>query len=394
MRLVAHLDDLDLPVAGVLVGDKVLTLDVLAERAGLREELAFLDPRGLLAEDEDLVETRAAMERALASGIAGVPAASLRPAPLLEPGKIICVGQNYASHVLEQGLPLPTRPMLFAKFANAVVGDGGPVIHPATTHALDLEAELAVVIGRRARRVTAADALAHVVAYAAANDISARDLQGSRPALRDGERGDGQWLRAKGSDTFLPLGPCLVTADELGDPGDLRVRGFHTPAAGRAVGRETQVQDGRTSDMVFGVADLVAFVSESITLEPGDLVITGTPSGVGVFREPPVFLEPGDVVRVEVERIGSVTNPVVDAGGRAPTGSPAARLLARRPGPAGPGRLTGASARLIASEPTRDAAGRRRIRGTVRRRADAGPPAARRCRKACAHRGGGECSPS
>jgi len=337
VRLVAHLDDLDLPVAGVLVGDKVLTLDVLAERAGLREELAFLDPRGLLAEDEDLVETRAAMERALASGIAGVPAASLRPAPLLEPGKIICVGQNYASHVLEQGLPLPTRPMLFAKFANAVVGDGGPVIHPATTHALDLEAELAVVIGRRARRVTAADALAHVVAYAAANDISARDLQGSRPALRDGERGDGQWLRAKGSDTFLPLGPCLVTADELGDPGDLRVRGFHTPAAGRAAGRETQVQDGRTSDMVFGVADLIAFISESITLEPGDLVITGTPSGVGVFREPPVFLEPGDVVRVEVERIGSVTNPVVDAGGRAPTGSPAARLLARRPGPAGPG---------------------------------------------------------
>jgi 2-keto-4-pentenoate hydratase/2-oxohepta-3-ene-1,7-dioic acid hydratase in catechol pathway len=337
VRLVAHLDDLDLPVAGVLVGDKVLTLDVLAERAGLREELAFLDPRGLLAEDEDLVETRAAMERALASGIAGVPAASLRPAPLLEPGKIICVGQNYASHVLEQGLPLPTRPMLFAKFANAVVGDGDPVIHPATTHALDLEAELAVVIGRRARRVTAADALAHVVAYTTANDISARDLQGSRPALRDGERGDGQWLRAKGSDTFLPLGPCLVTADELGDPGDLRVRGFHTPTAGRAVGRETQVQDGRTSDMVFGVADLIAFISESITLEPGDLVITGTPSGVGVFRQPPVFLEPGDVVRVEVERIGSVTNPVVDAGGRAPAGSPAARLLAWRPGPAGPG---------------------------------------------------------
>ncbi|HYN47492.1 MAG TPA: fumarylacetoacetate hydrolase family protein, partial [Candidatus Nanopelagicales bacterium] len=273
--------------------------------------------------------------RALESGIAGVPAASLRPAPPLEPGKIICVGHNYASHVQEQGLPLPTRPMLFAKFANAVVGDGEPVIHPATTHALDLEAELAVVIGRQARRVSAADALGHVVAYATANDISARDLQGSRPALREGERGDGQWLRAKGSDTFLPLGPCLVTADELGDPGDLRVRGFHTPAAGPGAGREIQVQDGRTSDMVFAVANLVAFISESITLEPGDLVITGTPSGVGVFREPPVFLEPGDVVRVEVEGIGSVTNPVVDAGGRAPEGSPAARLLARRPGPAG-----------------------------------------------------------
>jgi 2-keto-4-pentenoate hydratase/2-oxohepta-3-ene-1,7-dioic acid hydratase in catechol pathway len=330
VRLVAHLDDLDLPVAGVLIGDRVLTLELLAEHAGLREELAFLDPRGLLVEDDDLAETRAALERALADGVAGIPAASLRPAPSLEPGKIICVGQNYASHVREQGLPLPTRPMLFAKFANAVVGDGDPVIHPATTHALDLEAELAVVIGRRARRVSPETALEHVAGYMTANDISARDLQGSPPALREGERGDGQWLRAKGSDTFLPLGPCLVTADELGDPGDLRVRGFHAAATGPSAGREVQVQDGRTSDMVFGVADLVAFISASITLEPGDLVITGTPSGVGVFREPPVFLAPGDIVRVEVERIGSVTNPVVDADGRAPDGSPAARLLAER----------------------------------------------------------------
>jgi 2-keto-4-pentenoate hydratase/2-oxohepta-3-ene-1,7-dioic acid hydratase in catechol pathway len=330
VRLVAHFDDLDLPVAGVLVGDRVLTLELLAEHAGLREELAFLDPRGLLVEDDDLAETRAALARALTNGVTGVPAMSLRPAPPLEPGKIICVGQNYASHVREQGLPLPTRPMLFAKFANAVVGDRDPVIHPATTHALDLEAELAVVIGRRARRVSPETALEHVAGYMTANDVSARDLQGSPPALREGERGDGQWLRAKGSDTFLPLGPCLVTADELGDPGDLRVRGFHTPGAGPSAGREVQVQDGRTSDMIFGVADLVAFISASITLEPGDLVITGTPSGVGVFREPPVFLAPGDVVRVEVERIGSVTNPVVDAEGRSAAGSPAARLLAER----------------------------------------------------------------
>ena len=330
MRLVAHVDDLGLPVAGILVGDRVLTLELLAEHAGLREELAYLDPRGLLGEDPDLAETRAALARATAAGLEGVPATSLRPAPPLEPGKIVCVGQNYASHVLEQGLPLPTRPMLFAKFANAVVGDGDPVIRPASTHALDLEAELAVVIGRRARRVAAADALAHVAGYLAANDISARDLQGSKPALREGERGDGQWLRAKGSDTFLPLGPCLVTADELGDPGDLAVRGYHTPAEGPAAGREVQVQDGRTSDMVFGVAELIAFISASITLEPGDLVVTGTPSGVGVFRQPPVFLVPGDVVRVEVEGIGAVASPIVDADGGAPGGSPAAGLLAAR----------------------------------------------------------------
>jgi 2-keto-4-pentenoate hydratase/2-oxohepta-3-ene-1,7-dioic acid hydratase in catechol pathway len=330
MRLIAHLDDVGLPVAGILAGTHVLTLELLAERAGLREELALLDIRGLLGEDPDLTETRAAVARATTLGLTGVPASSLEPAPPLEPGKIVCVGHNYASHVLEQGLPLPTRPMLFATFANAVVGDLDPVIRPETTHALDLEAELAVVIGRRARRVTAADAMAHVAGYLAANDISARDLQGSKPALHEGERGDGQWLRAKGSDTFLPLGPALVTADELGDPGDLAVRGFHTPAGGAHAAREAQVQDGRTSDMVFGVAELIAFISASITLEPGDVVVTGTPSGVGVFREPPVFLVPGDVVRVDVEGIGSVTNPIVDADGSAPAGSPAARLLAVR----------------------------------------------------------------
>ncbi len=337
MRLIAYLDDLDLPVTGILTGDRVLTLGLLAERAGMREELAYLDPRSLLGEDADLAGTRAALARAMALGLQGVAAASLRPAPPLEPGKIVCVGQNYASHVLEQGLPLPTRPMLFAKFANTVVGSGDPVVRPATTRALDLEAELAVVIGRRARRVAVADALAYVAGYTTANDVSARDLQGSRPALGEGERGDGQWLRAKGSDTFLPLGPCLVTADELGDPGDLAVRGYHTPAGGPGAGREVMVQDGRTSDMVFPVAELIAFISASITLEPGDLVVTGTPSGVGVFREPPVFLVPGDVVRVEVERIGEVTNPIVDADGNAPAASPAALLLAERgaTGPAG-----------------------------------------------------------
>jgi 2-keto-4-pentenoate hydratase/2-oxohepta-3-ene-1,7-dioic acid hydratase in catechol pathway len=328
MRLIACLDDLGLPVAAILAGDRALTLDLLVEHAGLREELAFLDPRSLLGEDQDLAETRAALARATALGLRGVPVASLEPAAPLAPGKIVCVGQNYASHVLEQGLPLPTRPMLFAKFANAVVGDGDPVIRPATTHALDLEAELAVVIGRRTRHVGAADALAYVAGYMTANDISARDLQGSKPALREGERGDGQWLRAKGSDTFLPLGPCLVTADEIPDPDDLGIRGFHTPAGGPGAGREVRVQDGRTSDMVFSVAELIAFISASITLEPGDLVVTGTPSGVGVFRDPPVFLVPGDVVRVEVEGIGSVANPIVDADGEAPSGSPAARLLA------------------------------------------------------------------
>jgi 2-keto-4-pentenoate hydratase/2-oxohepta-3-ene-1,7-dioic acid hydratase in catechol pathway len=330
VRLVAYLDDLGLPVAAILEGDRVLTLDQLAASAGLPEELAMLDPRGLLAEDEGLVATRAALARARQARMAGVPLAELDLVAPLEPGKIVCVGQNYASHVREQGLPMPDRPLLFAKFANAVVGNGQPVIRPPSTRALDLEAELALVIGRRTRRVAASDALDYIAAYTAANDISARDLQGSKPALREGERGDGQWLRAKGSDTFLPLGPCLVTADELGDPTALAVRGYHTPAAGPGAGREARVQDGTTADLIFSIPELLAFITASITLEPGDVVITGTPAGVGVFRDPPVFLEPGDVVRVEVERIGSLANPIVDADVSCPPGSPAARLLAAR----------------------------------------------------------------
>jgi 2-keto-4-pentenoate hydratase/2-oxohepta-3-ene-1,7-dioic acid hydratase in catechol pathway len=331
MRLIAYLDDLGLPVVGIADRDRVLTLEQLVEHAGLREELAMLDLQGLLAEDDDLIETREALARATAAGVAGVPAATLRTVAPLEPGKVVCIGQNYAGHVREQGRPLPDRPMLFAVFANAVVGDGEPVIHHAFTRALDLEVELAVVIGRRMRRVAAADALAHVAGYAAANDISARDLQGVRSALADGAHGDGQWLRAKGSDTFLPLGPAVVTADEVGDPGDLRVRSWLTPATGPGAGREVPMQDGRTSDMVFAVPALLEFISAAVTLEPGDVVITGTPSGVGAFREPPVFLQSGDVVRVEVERVGTMRNPIVGPDGTAPAGSPAAALLAARP---------------------------------------------------------------
>ncbi len=330
MRLVTCLDELDLPVVGVVRADGVLTLARLADGAGLREELAMLDLRGLLAEDADLAETRAALERARASGMRGVPATDLRLVAPLEPAKIVCIGLNYHGHVLEQGLAIPERPTLFAKFANAVVGDGEPVIRHAFTRALDVEVELAVVVGRQMRRVAAADALAHVAGYTAANDISARDLQGTRQALREGQRGDGQWLRAKASDTFLPLGPCLVTADELpGGPNDLRLRSWRTPAVGPDAGREVPMQDGRTSDMVFDVPRLLEFISAVITLEPGDLVVTGTPAGVGVYRTPPVFLEPGDIVRVEVERIGSLTNPIVGPDGTAPAGSPAAALVTR-----------------------------------------------------------------
>jgi 2-keto-4-pentenoate hydratase/2-oxohepta-3-ene-1,7-dioic acid hydratase in catechol pathway len=241
------------------------------------------------------------------SGAVGLDRASLSSRAALTPGKVICVGLNYADHAAEGGRPTPERPLLFAKFANAVIGDGDAVVHPEDSHALDLEVELGVVIGRTARRVPAAQAMDHVAGYVVLNDISARDWQGVPAALRDSEKGDGQWVRAKGSDTFLPMGPDFVTADEL-DPRDgLRLRSWRiTPD-----GTEHPMQDGTTLDMIWDVPALIEYISRSVTLDPGDVIATGTPSGVGVFRDPPVFLQPGDRVRCEIEGIGSVGNPVV-----------------------------------------------------------------------------------
>jgi 2-keto-4-pentenoate hydratase/2-oxohepta-3-ene-1,7-dioic acid hydratase in catechol pathway len=225
------------------------------------------------------------------------------------PGKIVCVGLNYRDHVAEgAGREVPDRPLLFSKFANAVIADGEPIIRPPGTHALDLEVELGAVIGRQARRVTVESAMNHVAGYVVVNDVSARDWQGNKAALREGEKGDGQWLRAKGSDTFLPMGPVFVSVDELDPAAGLRLQSWRFPPDGDPI----LMQDGSTTDMIFGVPELVSFISQSITLDPGDVIATGTPAGVGVFRDPPVFLEPGDRVRCEVEGIGAVENPVVD----------------------------------------------------------------------------------
>lgn len=229
-----------------------------------------------------------------------------------QPGKIICVGLNYRDHVAEGGRGLPVRPLLFAKFASAVIGDGEPIIRPEGTHALDLEVELGVVIGATAHRVSEARALDHVAGYVVVNDVSARDWQGVRQALHEGETGDGQWLRAKSSDTFLPVGPIFVGADEIPDPQALRLRSWRIPGSGPDRGRHVLMQDGTTADMVWSVAALIEYISRAITLERGDIVATGTPSGVGVFRDPPVFLEPGDRARCEIGGIGSVENPVID----------------------------------------------------------------------------------
>jgi 2,4-didehydro-3-deoxy-L-rhamnonate hydrolase len=224
------------------------------------------------------------------------------------PGKIVCVGLNYKEHVAEGGRAGPDRPLLFSKFANAVIGTGEAIVRPEGTHALDLEVELGVVIGKKARRVKAEDAMHHVAGYVVVNDVSARDWQGVPAALHDGETGDGQWIRAKGSDTFLPIGPDFVAADTVDPAAGMRLRSWLI----KPDGKEQLMQDGTTADMIWSVPQLIAFISNAITLDPGDVIATGTPSGVGVFRDPPIFLEPGDRVRCEIEGIGSVENPVVD----------------------------------------------------------------------------------
>ena len=214
-------------------------------------------------------------------------------APIARPGKIICVGLNYHDHCREQGIEAPDYPMLFSKFANAVANPGVDVVRPRATEKLDLECELAVVIGRRAKSVGRSDALDHVFGYTILNDVTMRDLQ----------REDRQWLRAKGSDGFAPMGPVLVTRDEVPDPGHLAIRS--------AVNGETW-QDSTTAEMVFDVATIVAFASRTITLEPGDVIATGTPAGVGHYQDPPRYLKGGDVMRCEIEGIGTLENRVVD----------------------------------------------------------------------------------
>ena len=214
-------------------------------------------------------------------------------APIARPGKIICVGLNYHDHCREQSVEPPAYPMLFSKFANAVTHPGAPVTRPAATEKLDLECELAVVIGRRASRIGRSEAADAIFGYTILNDVTMRDLQ----------REDRQWLRAKGSDGFAPMGPAIVTADEIGDPGALRMRS--------SVNGESW-QDSSTAEMIFDVATIVAFASGTITLEPGDVIATGTPAGVGHYHEPPRYLIDGDVMRCEIEGIGVIENRVVD----------------------------------------------------------------------------------
>lgn len=213
-------------------------------------------------------------------------------APLANPGKIVAIGLNYMDHCREQNVPVPDRPIVFTKFTTSIIGPGEELRwDPALTSEVDYEVELGVIIGKVARHVAETEALDHVYGYTVINDVSARDLQFS----------DRQWVRAKSLDTFCPMGPVILTADEVEDPQDLALK---TTVNGRVL------QDSSTKEMIFGVAQLISFLSRSFTLNPGDIIATGTPDGVGVFRDPKVFLQHGDSVVVEVERIGRLENQV------------------------------------------------------------------------------------
>jgi acylpyruvate hydrolase len=211
--------------------------------------------------------------------------------PIEHPSKIVCVGLNYRDHAEEQGTELPKAPLLFAKWPNALIGPGEPIVLPAASQQVDYEAELGVVIGSRCRGLTRENALDAVGGYICVNDVSARDLQFA----------DGQWTRGKSPDTFCPVGPRLVPREEIADPDDLAIR---------CILNGDTMQDSSTSNMIFSVAELLEYVTRTMTLEPGDLIATGTPAGVGVFRDPQVLLKDGDEVTVEVEGLGALTNPV------------------------------------------------------------------------------------
>ncbi len=212
--------------------------------------------------------------------------------PISRPSKIIGIGLNYEDHAAETGADIPEKPIVFAKYPNTIIGPGTPILIPRITERADYEAELAVVIGKRARQIEAEDALDYVFGYMNANDVSSRDLQFSE---------GGQWTRSKSLDTFAPIGPYLVTKDEIEDPQNLSVE---------CTLNGEVMQEGNTEKMIFSVAEIVAFLSTGMTLGPGDIILTGTPPGVGVARDPQVFLKDGDEVTVEIEGLGTLTNPV------------------------------------------------------------------------------------
>jgi len=213
--------------------------------------------------------------------------------PIARPGKIVCVGLNYRDHAEEQGVDLPAAPLFFAKYTTALIGPGDAIVIPPVVEKCDYEAELGVVLGATVRNVSKENALEAVAGYVVANDVSARDLQFA----------DGQWTRGKSPDTFCPVGP-LVPASEVPDPHALPIR---------AILNGETMQDSTTANLIFGIDEVIRYAAQTSTLEAGDLILTGTPAGVGVFRDPQRLLQPGDEITIEIDGVGTLTNPVTGA---------------------------------------------------------------------------------
>ena len=259
-------------------------------------DLCEVDPKlpGTLREVLSAPEGLAAAAHALAAGMTKGPFVTGRVlAPIGNPDKVLCIGLNYRDHAIETNSPIPNEPVVFNKFSQTVVGPEDAVILPKVSHEVDYEAELVVIIGKRGKNISKANAFSHVAGYTVGNDISARDWQKGRPG--------GQWLLGKTPDTFAPTGPYLVTSDEV-DPHNIRVS--------LRLNGET-VQNSTTKELIFGIDEIIAHVSQLITLQPGDLIFTGTPPGVGAARTPPLWLKAGDRMEVDIENVGVLVNPVV-----------------------------------------------------------------------------------
>lgn len=283
-------------VGALLNSEYLLNFRRIADERSPANDLACLDMDAQWFQRaretyDTLANDQSAIDDAAEKGWLTLRADAYWLAPVSRPGKLICIGLNYRDHAAESNMPIPERPVVFSKFSTAVIGPGEAVIVPATSEQVDYEAELAVVIGRRAKNVGAQNAFDHVLGYTCFNDVSARDFQFA----------DGQWQRGKSCDTFAPMGPFIVTTDEIPDPHKLAIK--------LRLNGET-MQDSNTDQLIFGVPELIAFLSETITLEPGDVIATGTPPGVGFARKPPVFLKAGDSMEVEIETIGMLGSKV------------------------------------------------------------------------------------
>jgi len=275
-------------IVGIVDGDEVIVVrDLVPDAPG--------EMIGVIAAGEPLrTKLAAALRSAPAEARRPIGSVELRP-PIPKPGKILCLGLNYAAHAKEGGNEVPDYPTVFVRVTTSLVGPGAPVIRPRLSEKLDYEVELVIVIGRRCHDVAEDDALAHVFGYTIMNDVSVRDYQ----------RRTSQWTMGKNFDGTGPMGPAIVTADEL--PAGAQGLGIRTRLNGELL------QDGNTADMVFPVPRIVTLLSQVMTLEPGDVIATGTPSGVGHARRPPLWMKPGDVVACEIEGIGTLANPIVDA---------------------------------------------------------------------------------